>query len=56
MVRLAAKSRETESSSVDFLTLHHLVRQLAVQANNDLYKLQLLKEVQGELSQKDERK
>jgi len=56
VVRLSAKSREAVSSSVDFLTLHHLVRQLAVQSNNELYKLQLLKEVQGELSQKDERR
>jgi regulator of nonsense transcripts 1 len=56
VVRLAAKSREAVTSSIDFLTLHHLVSQLAVQANNELYKLQLLKEVQGELSQKDERR
>lgn len=57
VVRLAAKSREAVSSSVDFLTLHHLVKQLAVQSKDDLYRLQLLKEQsQGELSQKDERR
>ncbi len=56
VVRLAAKSREAVSSSVDFLTLHHLVRQWASQSKNELYKLQLLQEVQGELSQKDERR
>lgn len=56
VVRVSAKSREAVSTSVDFLTLHHLVHQLAVQSNNELYKLQLLKEVQGELSQKDERR
>jgi regulator of nonsense transcripts 1 len=54
VVRLAAKSREAVSSSVDFLTLHHLVRQWAVHTKNELYKLQLLQEVQGELSQRDE--
>jgi len=56
VVRLAAKSREAVSSSVDFLTLHTLVRQLAIQSKNELYKLMLLKEMQGELSQKDERR
>jgi len=56
VVRLAAKSREAISSSVDFLTLHHLVTQLALQSNNELYKLQLLHEVRGELSTKDEKR
>ena len=54
VVRLAAKSREAVSTSVDFLTLHHLVDQLALQTKNELYKLQLLKDVQGELSARDE--
>jgi hypothetical protein len=49
VVRLAAKSREAVSSSVDFLTLHTLVRQLGVQSKNELYKLQLLKDAQGKL-------
>ena len=35
VVRLAAKSRESVASSVTFLTLHHLVRQLALQAKNE---------------------
>lgn len=56
VVRLSAKSREAVNSSVDFLTLHHLVKQLAVQSNNELHKLQMLKELQGELSMKDERR
>lgn len=33
-------------SSVDFLTLHQLVKQLAVQSKNELHKLWLLKESQ----------
>lgn len=56
VVRLSAKSREAVSTSVDWLTLHHLVDQLALQTKSDLYKLQLLKDVQGELSAKDEEK
>lgn len=54
VVRLAAKSREAVSTSVDFLTLHQLVDQLALQTKNELYRLQLLKDVAGELSAKDE--
>ncbi len=54
VVRLAAKSREAVASSVDFLSLHVLVDQLALQTKSELYKLQLLKDVQGELSAKDE--
>jgi len=54
VVRLAAKSREAVASSVDFLTLHVLVDQLALQTKSELYKLILLKEVQGELNAKDE--
>jgi superfamily I DNA and/or RNA helicase len=53
---VAAKSREALSSNVDFLTLHHLVRQLAFQQKSELYKLQLLKELQGELSTRDEKR
>lgn len=56
VVRLTAKSRESVSGNIDFLTLHHLVRQLASNQKNELYKLQLLKDVQGELSLKDERR
>ena len=57
VVRVSAKSREVVASSVDFLTLHNLVDQLALQTKSELYKLQLLKEVhQGELSAKDEKR
>ena len=57
VVRVAAKSREVVSTSVDFLTLHNLVDQLALQTKSEMYKLQLLKEVnQGELSAKDEKR
>jgi len=56
VVRLAAKSREAVATSVDFLSLHHLVDQLALQTKSELYKLQLLKDVQGELSAKDEQR
>ena len=56
VVRVAAKSREVVASSVDFLSLHSLVDQLALQTKSELYKLQLLKEVQGELSAKDEKR
>lgn len=59
VVRLSAKSRESARelvTDVDFLTLHNLVDQLALQTKSDLYKLQLLKSVQGELRVKDERR
>lgn len=56
VVRLAAKGRESVKSSVDFLTLHQLVDQLSKQTKNELYKLTLLKGVQGELSTKDHRR
>jgi len=56
VVRLVAKSREAVSSSVEFLSLHRLVRQLAEQAKSELYKLLLLKDASGELSAKDQRR
>src|SRR3954453_5645074 len=56
VVRLSAKSREAVSTSVDFLCLHTLVDQLALQTQSDLYKLQILKEKVGELSAKDDKK
>ena len=46
--------QEAVPSSIEFLTLHHLVDQLALHTKNELYKLTLLKDVQGELSLKDE--
>jgi len=56
VVRLVAKSREALGSSVEFLSLHRLVRQLAEQSKSELYKLLRLKEQTGELSAKDEKR
>jgi len=56
VVRLCAKSREAVESNVEFLTLHVLVRRLASEQKNDLDKYFVLKEEQGELSAKDEKK
>jgi len=57
VVRLCAKSRESVASSVEFLTLHYLVRHLdKLVDKGELYKLQLLKDEQGELSAADEKK
>lgn len=55
VVRLCAKSRESISSSVDFLALHRQVRDLKSPEFTTLQKLFLLKEEHGELSTKDER-
>jgi hypothetical protein len=46
VVRIAAKSREAVSSSVDFLSLHTLVQQLAKESKSELFKLQMLKDSQ----------
>jgi regulator of nonsense transcripts 1 len=56
VVRLCAKSRESVDSSVSFLTLHVLVRKLAESKQSDLYKFISLKDHQGELSSRDEKK
>jgi len=56
VVRLHAKSRESVQSSVEFLSLHYLVRHLDSSDKGELHKLQLLKDEQGELSQQDEKK
>jgi len=56
VVRLHAKSRESVQSSVEFLSLHYLVRHVDTADKGELHKLQLLKDEQGELSQADERK
>ena len=57
VVRVTAKSREDVASSVDFLTLHSQVRQLATaDANKELLKLMTLKETVGELSDRDARR
>ncbi len=53
-MRLCAKSREAISSSVDFLTLHKLVRQLKGNEWGQLHKLMKLKDELGEIANKDE--
>jgi len=53
VVRLASKSREAVDSSVDHLCLHNMVRTLA-DSRSELRKLQQLRDLQGELSRKDE--
>ncbi|CAI5994052.1 unnamed protein product [Closterium sp. NIES-64] len=56
VVRLCAKSRESVSSPVEHLTLHHQVRNLEEAEKGELHKLMMLKEEQGELSSADEKK
>lgn len=56
VVRLAAKSREAVSSNVDHLSLHVMVRELDTPDKQELKKLQMLKEEQGELIAADEKK
>ncbi|CAN8267228.1 unnamed protein product [Cochlearia groenlandica] len=56
VVRLCAKSREAVSSPVEHLTLHYQVRHLDTSEKSELYKLQQLKDEQGELSSSDEKK
>ena len=56
VVRLSAKSRESISSSVDFLCLHNLVIQVARIEDNELYKWHKLKLEAGELSNKDNKR
>jgi len=56
VVRLCAKSREAVSSPVEHLTLHYQVRHLDTSEKSELYKLQQLKDEQGELSSADEKK
>ncbi|KAK4728378.1 hypothetical protein R3W88_021366 [Solanum pinnatisectum] len=56
VVRLCAKSREAVSSPVEHLTLHYQVRHLDTSEKSELYKLQQLKDEQGELSSGDEKK
>lgn len=56
VVRLSARSRESVDSNVDFLCLHNLVRQLAIQSKSELWKLQRLKDEAGGLRVKDERR
>eukprot|EP01130_Rhizamoeba_saxonica_P017060 TRINITY_DN8101_c0_g1_i1.p1 TRINITY_DN8101_c0_g1~~TRINITY_DN8101_c0_g1_i1.p1 ORF type:complete len:1019 (-),score=224.94 TRINITY_DN8101_c0_g1_i1:160-3216(-) len=56
VVRMCAKSREAVASPVDFLTLHYQVRHLDTPGLKELHLIQELKEKQGELSAKDERR
>ena len=57
VVRLCAKSREAVSSSIDFLTLHYQVRELAqYDKNSEFYRLWSLKEDSCEISQQEEKK
>ncbi|CAM9677616.1 unnamed protein product, partial [Phaeothamnion confervicola] len=56
VVRLAAKSREAAVTTVDHLSLHVMVRELDAPDKQDLRKLQLLKQEQGELAAADEKK
>ena len=56
VVRLCAKSREAVSSPVEFLTLHYQVKHYETPDKSELYKLQLLKDEQGELSSSDEKR
>eukprot|EP01065_Artemidia_motanka_P045112 TRINITY_DN6551_c2_g2_i1.p1 TRINITY_DN6551_c2_g2~~TRINITY_DN6551_c2_g2_i1.p1 ORF type:complete len:1081 (+),score=373.19 TRINITY_DN6551_c2_g2_i1:88-3243(+) len=58
VVRIAAKSREAQSCSVDYLTLHNLVHTVAKAApeHSDYFKLHQLKDETGELSMADEKR
>lgn len=56
VVRLCAKSRESAPSAVDHIALHTLVRALKTPDQQELHKLQQLKDEQGELIASDERK
>lgn len=56
VVRLAAKSRESMTSSVEDLTLHVMIEQLDGPEKADLRKLRTLKGETGELSAQDEKR
>eukprot|EP01064_Diplonema_japonicum_P003905 TRINITY_DN12583_c0_g1_i3.p1 TRINITY_DN12583_c0_g1~~TRINITY_DN12583_c0_g1_i3.p1 ORF type:complete len:657 (+),score=141.34 TRINITY_DN12583_c0_g1_i3:398-2368(+) len=58
VVRVCARSRESENSSVDHLTLHHQMQLIASGApeSSEIRKLYKLKEEVGELSQGDEKR
>ncbi|CUI14807.1 Hypothetical protein, putative [Bodo saltans] len=58
VIRLYAKSRESISSTIDHLALHNQVRQFALSSpqHSELHKLFLLKEDQGDLSDKDRKR
>lgn len=54
VIRVCAKSREAIDSPVSFLALHNQIRNL--ETNNELKKLQMLKDETGELSSGDEKR
>ena len=56
VVRVAAKSRESTTSQVDFLTLHQIVRNLEGPKWSELRKYQLLKDELGDLTAADARR
>jgi regulator of nonsense transcripts 1 len=58
VVRLSAKSREAVTSSVDHLTLHVMVKNLAIDTpeKKELRKFQLLKDELGDLTTGDARR
>ena len=56
VVRLCARSRESVSSNVDYLSLHEQVKHLRKGANYErMQELMERKEEQGELNEKDEK-
>ena len=55
MVRLCARSRESVSSNVDYLSLHEQVKHLRKGNFARMQELMLRKEEQGELNEKDEK-
>jgi regulator of nonsense transcripts 1 len=58
VVRIAAKTRETMDSQVEHLTLHYQVGHLDLpgRVGEDFKKYRKLKELQGELNDKDEKR
>jgi regulator of nonsense transcripts 1 len=58
VVRLCARSRESVASTIDFLTLHHQVHQMAKHSPgwSTLHKLKQLRDETGQLSSADESK
>jgi regulator of nonsense transcripts 1 len=58
VIRLYARSRESITSTIDHLALHNQVRQFALSSpqHSELHKLFLLKEDQGDLSDKDRKR
>ena len=55
VVRLCARSRESVSSNVDYLSLHEQVKHLKKGNFAKMQELMLRKEEQGELTEKDEK-